>query len=245
MTAIITDPELFYKYQARDIWADINPKLGEHIKLATAVREGLKLYNIAYPPPPPGWASTLGTVILVAACVAVVGAAVMGAGVSAAASAPAVTSSAATGVNAAAATATASGASVGASVTTTQAVAFAGKAASVVGPIAKGIGSATGNTTAEKLGTVADIATGDVKFTDGVVQLYKTQMKEKNIALTAEGEEQLRALAYAEQQQYAQYMREQAAQEQAKIDRATGEEFQLPKWVLPAAGIFAAVMLRG
>ena len=72
MADIITSDQLFYTAQAADIWSSINPQLGEQIGLAAAVANGIRVYNIAYPPPPPGnmWSGITG-IVLIAGAIAI------------------------------------------------------------------------------------------------------------------------------------------------------------------------------
>lgn len=249
MAAIITDPAAFYRFSASDIWAEINPQLGEAIRLATRVEESLIIFNKFYPPPPPRWQSQLAVVLAVACICCVAGAVILtgaGAGTAATAGVTASTNAAASANAAVATAASASGTTVSASTTLTvgQVAGYAKSAATYVGPIAKAVGSATGNTKAEKIGAVADVISGDTKFTEGVSDVYKITMKEKNLRLKEEGEDALRDLAYNQQNQYADFLRKQAAAERQK--ELTGRPGQANyAGLLIPAGVAAALIIGG
>lgn len=244
MAGIITDRTAFYRFSAPELWAQINPELGESLRLADRIRASIKIYNQAYPPPPPSWKSQLGTVIFAGACIAVLGAAYLstsGVTATAATNGPAVAANVATSANTAATTAAVASGTAVETVAVGEAVGLAGKVAAVAGPIAKGITAATGDTTAEKLVNAAQIIEDSDSFTDGIVNLYKGSLQEKNGVVTAEGEADLRALAEREKTQYANYLRQQADAESGK-PATEGPDYS--KLIIPGIGILALI-LRG
>ena len=256
MADIITSDQLFYTAQAADIWSSINPQLGEQIGLAAAVANGIRVYNIAYPPPPPGnmWSGITG-IVLIAGAIAIgvaayyayaasaAGAAGSAAAVSSTAGADAATM--ATGVNTAATTVAAStagtAASTGAAVSTTAAVGtttstysmasvvgYAQKAAAIAGPIFK----ASGNT---KAASLAD-AINSPSVTDVAKKVLIQQAQAHNLKLSQEAQAKAQALIISQQQQYAQYKTQQQKAQVPTVSHG------LPTWALIAIPVTAAIV---
>ncbi len=238
-------PEGFYLVSHRELWEGlIDPKIMTQEQLMTRMIEGIKQYNILFPPRQPAWWEKMVPTLMMAGAagvaIAMSGTVVAAGGAAASSSAAATTATTATGATAAKASAVALAQKSAASL-----------AASTVVKKAAAEVAAKGGDTSEKLSFAAQLYEKySPQLTNVASAWVQGQIQRANGKLGDEAQNALSELMGREQENYINWMKREAAERseiaQGPLQQPTPPAAPIP-WttILAVATPFILLMVRG